>query len=68
MKRLNLENYIRFYVPKGWVGPIREFDYAPLISEEDFKIIMDGGIPLDKQYDKWYVKDAINEWRKKNIH
>jgi len=64
----DLEIFIRLYVPKGWVGPIREFDFAPLISDEDFKIIMNGGIPIDKQYDKWYVKDAIKEWREINIH
>lgn len=68
-KKGELEMFIKLYVPRGWVGPIRDFDFAPLISDEDFKTILSGKMPLDKQYDKWYVRDAINEWRKKNnIH
>ena len=44
--------FIKLYVPKGWVGPIMEFDFAPLISDEDFEIIKKGSIPLNKQYNK----------------
>ena len=62
--KVELESFIRFYVPKGWVGPIREFDYAPYVTEEEFKLILTGTIPSDKKFDKWYVKDAINAWLK----
>lgn len=69
MNRSDLEIYIKLYVPKGWVGPIREFDFAPLVSDEEFKTILEGKIPLDKKYDRWYVKDAIKSWQEKNnIH
>jgi hypothetical protein len=69
MHRSDLEVFIKLYVPKGWVGPIREFDFAPLISDEEFKVIVEGKIPLDKKYDRWYVRDAIKSWwEKNNIH
>jgi len=60
----DLENYIRFYVPKGWVGPIKEFDFAPLISDEDFKIILKWKFPDKPAYKKWYIQDAIKDWLK----
>lgn len=63
--RLNLEAHIRFYIPKGWVGPIREFDFAPLISDEDFEIIMNGAFPDKRDFQKWYVQDAIKDYLKK---
>ena len=63
-----LENFIRYYKPKGWVGAIREFDFAPLITEEELEIILKGKIPEDKRFDRWYVKDAIKAWlEKKNL-
>jgi len=57
-----LESFIKYYVPKGWRGPIHEFDFAPFISEEEFKLILTGVIPSDKKFDRWYVKDAIHAW------
>lgn len=66
LTRNGLEYFIRFYIPKGWVGPIMEFDFAPHISDEDFKTIMMGDIPSKEKYDKWYVRAAIEEWRKNN--
>ncbi len=69
LNKSDLEVYIKLYVPKGWVGPIREFDFVPLVSDEEFKIILNGKIPLDKKYDRWYIKDAIKLWlAKNNIH
>lgn len=60
--RSALEHHIRFYIPKGWVGPIREFDFAPLISDEDFEIITKGELPNHPAYKKWYVQDAIKDF------
>lgn len=62
--RSELETFIKLYVPKGWVGPIREFDFAPLISDEEFVMILNGKIPEGKEFDKWYVKAAIEAWSK----
>jgi hypothetical protein len=42
-----------------------EFDFAPLISEDEFKLILNGQIPKGRQYDKWYVHDAIKSWMDK---
>ena len=64
----DLQLFIRYHIPTGWVGPIREFDFAPLVSEEDFKTILEGKIPVDSQYRKWYVIEAIKKWqRQENI-
>jgi len=68
MVRSDLETFIRLYVPKGWVGPIREFDFAPLISDEDFAMIVKGEMPDKKEYQKWYIKAAIEAWRGKNCN
>lgn len=57
-----ISEHIRFYVPKNWVGPIREFDFVPFISVEDAEAICSGQIPDDKKFNKWYIKDAINDW------
>jgi len=57
---------MRLYIPKGWVGPIHEFDFVPLVSDEDFKLIMAGGYPNDSTYDKWYIKAAVEDWKEKN--
>ena len=59
-----LECFIKLYVPRGWVGPIREFDFAPMVSDEDFEMIVRGQIPDKPQYNKWYVKAAIEDWKK----
>jgi len=66
MTRSDLECYIKYFVPKGWVGPIREFVHAPLVSDEDFETIKSGKFPIDKLYDRWYVRDAIKSWWEKN--
>lgn len=60
--RAELEIFIKLFIPNGWVGPIREFDFAPLISDEDFEIIKGGKLPDKPDYKKWYVKDAVKAW------
>lgn len=32
--RQKLEEFLRFYIPTGWVGPISEFTHPPYISED----------------------------------
>lgn len=61
-----LEEFIRYYVPKGWVGPIHEFTFAPYITEDEFEIILQGKIPDGEKFDKWFVKAAIEDWLKQN--
>lgn len=60
--RYNLEIYIKMFIPEGWMGPIREFDFAPLISDEDLEIILKGKLPDKPAYKKWYIQDAIRSW------
>lgn len=61
---LYLEEFMKYYVPKGWRGQIHDFDFVPYISNEDIEIILKGEIPVDKKFDRWYVKEAIQEWLK----
>jgi hypothetical protein len=59
---LLLEEFMRFYKPKGWICPISDVDFIPYISNNDIQVIMNGEIPTDEKFDKWYIKDAIKEW------
>ena len=63
----DVENHIRYYKPKGWVGQIREFDFAPHISDADFEVIKQGKIPNQPYAQKWYVVAAIKDWMKNNL-
>ena len=63
----NVEQHIRYYKPKGWVGTIHEFDFVPYISDEDFEVIKRGKIPQQPYAKKWYVVDAIKDWMKNNL-
>lgn len=68
MNKTDLQIFIKYYIPNGWKNPIKDVDFAPMISDEDYNEILSGKIPADKQYEKWYVKAAIKEWLKNNIH
>ena len=63
----HLETFIRYYVPKGWVGSIGHFDFVPMFTEEEFKSILDGHFP-DRVIYKPYIKEAINAWREQNLN
>lgn len=65
MSKLELELYIKNYIPNGWKESIRTVDFFPLISDEDYASIVRGVIPDKKEYLKWYVKEAILSWLKK---
>lgn len=65
---LYLEEFMRFYKPKFWTDTISDVDFIPYISNEDIEIILKGEIPLDKKFDKWYIKEAIQEWLKNKKH
>ena len=61
-----LESFIRYHTPTGWNGSIHEFDFGPSITDAEYKIICEGHIPFQDKFDKWYVKEAIQAWMKKN--
>jgi hypothetical protein len=62
LSSMELESYIRNFRPKGWRVPIHNVDFTPLISDEEFQVILKKEIPNTKQYNKWYVKSAIESW------
>ena len=65
-KRIELEFFIRKFIPKCWTCPIADVDFAPYISEKEFDEIIDGRIPDDKKYSKWYIRQAITAWMERN--
>lgn len=67
LEALKLEEFIKFFKPTGWVGPIHDFDFIPYISDADIKIILEGKFPEDMKYGKWYVKEAIASWLKQRV-
>ena len=61
--RIELELFVKKYIPKGWVGPIEDFDFAPYFSDDAFQDVLEGKIPEGRRYVKWYVKAAIQKWQ-----
>jgi len=65
---LEIDQFVKYYVPKGWRGPIHEFVFPPMFTEEQVKVILNGGIPIDNVLVKnhWYIHEAINEWKRQH--
>lgn len=63
MKLLSeLEQFIRFYKPKGWVGAIQDFDFSELKCIQYVWIFFGGNIEdIDL---RWYKKAAVEEFFK----
>jgi hypothetical protein len=60
---INMEQFIREYIPKNWMEPIQEVDFVPHFSYEEIDEIFSGNIP--ERIRKWYIKEAIQEFVKK---
>ena len=65
--KLQLEEHIRYFTPKGWIGPIHEFTFIPLITDEEFDVICKGALPNDQRFKPWYIQEAIKTWLNKNL-
>jgi hypothetical protein len=65
---IQLEEHIKFFVPPGWVGPIHDFDFAPMLLPDQAGIMStafkEGKLNeyLEEHYKKWYVKAAIKDF------
>jgi hypothetical protein len=74
---IRLEEFIKFYVPSGWICSIHEVDFAPFFSAKDIKLIRENKEKYfsDKGWvstnlfggNKWYVVEAIKEFCKKEM-
>ncbi len=59
---LELELYIRDYVPNGWKESLEMAMFIPWVSVVDLTEILEGKIP-DK-FNHIRIKEAINAWLK----
>jgi hypothetical protein len=65
---IKLHEHVNFYVPKGWSGPIHEFDFAPMFTvfeASELRVAFERGTfteYLDTHYKKFYVKEAVREF------
>lgn len=57
---LDLEHFIRAYIPAGWQGNIENAMFVPFVSEGDIIMIREGHIP--NKFNKYPMVLAINEW------
>jgi hypothetical protein len=64
MSAIELEWFIRKYIPRIWVEPIERSCFIPRFNGCEFLQIMNGGIP-DK-IKEWYYIEAIRKWQKLN--
>ena len=58
----NLEQHIRYYKPRGWVGPIHDFDFPELKTVEYVWVLFGG--ELYELGLRWYKKDAVEDFLK----
>jgi hypothetical protein len=59
---LELENYIRDYVPNGWKESIETAMFVPWVSVQDLMSIMNRVIP--SKFSKQKFQEAIYAWLK----
>lgn len=60
---LELEHYIRDYVPKEWKESIEIAMFVPWVSVVDLNRILNNDIPT--KFDKHPFKEAVQSWLKK---
>jgi hypothetical protein len=51
---IDLQNFIKHYIPNGWKEPIGITCYVPFT----FSYYKETGIP-------WYIKEAIEKWQRR---
>ena len=57
---LELEHFIRNYIPEGWQGSIENAMFVPTVLEADIVTIREGYIP--NKFNWYPMVLAINEW------
>jgi hypothetical protein len=58
---LELEHYIRDYIPEGWTESLENVMFVPWVSINDIKLILKDEIPC--KFDKTPFKQAIWDWK-----
>jgi hypothetical protein len=60
---IKLREFITKYTPRTWVVPISDVDFVPHFTYQEIdEITWSGSIP--EGFDKWYIKEAIQEFVK----
>jgi hypothetical protein len=60
---IELEYFIKKYIPKFWKEPIGMVSFVPSILDDDFIKLEAGEVP--ERFDKWYFKEAISKYFEK---
>lgn len=60
IKALELEEYIRDYVPYGWKVSIESAMLVPWVSIVDMREILSGVIP--NKFERVMLKEAVESW------
>jgi hypothetical protein len=62
---IKLHEFMEFvYIPKGWVVPISNVAFVPWFTESDVKFLKNKQYSdvTNKNIDKWYIKEAVEEF------
>lgn len=58
----SFESSIKHHKPTGWVSEVRDFD-GICVSHEQFMYVIFGGDPKSAFGDKFYILEAISNWK-----
>jgi hypothetical protein len=63
---LKLTEFIKFYQPGIWVGPIHDFAHYPYVLARDISQLRENnfifGDYRNKVYEPWYIREAITKF------
>jgi hypothetical protein len=63
---MELELFIRSFIPKGWRENLQTVMFCPMITEADYISIRKGEIPTTSRYQQPMIEVAIKVWLSKN--
>jgi hypothetical protein len=64
---IKLHEFMEFtYIPKGWTVPISNVAFVPWFVESDIELLKNKKYSdvKNRDIDKWYVKEAVEEFFK----
>lgn len=72
---IKLHEFVAYYVPKDWVGPIHEFDFAPMFLPAEATALrlafeeskLNNEFLEAHNFKKWYIKAAIQDFFKEKF-
>jgi hypothetical protein len=64
-KAYEIENFIKNFVPSGWVEPVGKVMFTPRILPSDIPALLEGYYPDTPSWNQPMVRLAMDEYRKK---